>query len=97
MNDNFRRQRLFIWIVDAGEMLYLTRQRFFVEPLDVPFRQYVDRAFREYLDEAPNLLPELIAKLAVRRYSRGNGYAFVARQQVANKPDASNIDIPIFF
>src|SRR6266446_1115000 len=71
---HIRSQRLLVWIVDPRETLYLARQGFFVESLDVPLCQHIDGTRHENLEKLGAILfdqsSHLITRLAVRRDGR---------------------------
>src|SRR5262249_9885609 len=91
------RERRFVWIVNAGEVLKLASQRFLVQTLDVALGEHIDRALAIYLNERDDLLSNLVANLAIRRNRRGNRHHIVASKQMTHEPYAPNVCVAILF
>src|ERR687897_3945384 len=84
-----------VGVRDAGELLYLSGERFLVEALYVPLGAHFQRRVHEDLDEVHDPAPDLVTGLLVRRDGRDDHRHPVAGEQVRHEPDAQNVYVAV--
>jgi hypothetical protein len=88
-------ERRLVGVRNAGEAFEFAGQRLLVQPLDVAPDQRFQRAIDVNLEEALVLPAHLVAHLAIGRDRRRDRDHSIAREQLADVPDAPDVGVAV--